>query len=83
MFYWCKPVPHSAHKTRVQLVCRNLLQSDKLLEKLRENYTPPSIIERIRLKIPGDMGKVRDVLRKESQELNIPLVAAGTSSVGQ
>ena len=60
-----------------------LLQSDKLLEKLRENYTTPSIIERIRLKIPGDMGKVRDLLRKESQELGIPLVAAGTSSVGQ
>jgi hypothetical protein len=61
----------------------SLLQSDKLLEKLRENYTPPSIIERIRLKIPGDMGNVRDVLRKESQELGIPLIAAGKSSVGQ
>jgi hypothetical protein len=60
-----------------------LLQSDKLLEKLRENYTPPNINERVRIKIPGDIGTILNVLRKESQGLGIPLVAAGISSVGQ
>jgi hypothetical protein len=61
----------------------SLLQSDKLLEKLRENYTPPIVIERVRLKIPENMAKIRDILRKESQKLGIPLMAVGTSSVGQ
>lgn len=61
----------------------SLLQPDKLLEKLSENYTPPNINERIRLKIPEEMGTIQDVLRKGSQESGIPLVAAGTSSVGQ
>jgi len=61
----------------------SLLQSDKLLEKLRENYTPPNINERVRLKVQGDIESIRDLLHKKSQELGIPLVAAGTSSVGQ
>lgn len=60
-----------------------LLQPDKLLEKLSENYIPPNINERIRLKIPNEMGTIQDVLRKGSQDSGIPLVAAGTSSVGQ
>jgi hypothetical protein len=61
----------------------SLLQSDKLLEELIKNYTPPNIIGRVRLKIPGDIGAIRDLLRKESEELGIPLVATGTSSVGK
>jgi hypothetical protein len=60
-----------------------LLQWDKLLQKLSENYTPPNIKERIRRKVPEEIGTVRDLLRKESQELRIPLVATGISSVGQ
>jgi len=60
-----------------------LLQSDKLLEKLSENYAPPKIKERVRLKLSEKSGMVREFLLKQSQELNLPIVAAGTSSVGQ
>ena len=60
-----------------------LLQSDSLLEKLRVNYIPPNIKERVRLKIPGESGTILELLRKQSQALGLPLVAAGTSSVGQ
>ena len=60
-----------------------LLQPDKLLQKLSENYAPPNIKERVRLKVPEAIGTIGELLRKESQELGLPLVAAGTSSVGR
>lgn len=59
-----------------------LLQPDKLLEKLSENYTPPKIKERIRLKISVEDGSIQDLLCKESQALGIPMAATGLSSVG-
>ena len=58
-----------------------LLQPDKLLQKLSENYAPPNIKERIRLKIPEGIGTIEELLRKESQALGLPLAAAGMSSV--
>ncbi len=60
-----------------------LLQPDKLLQKLSDNYIPQNTGERIRLKVPERKGTIIDSLRKESQELGLPLVAAGTSSVGR
>jgi DNA-binding transcriptional ArsR family regulator len=60
-----------------------LLQPDKLLEKLSENYVPPKIKDRIQLKVPEGSGTIRELLRKQSQELSLPLVASGTSSVTQ
>jgi hypothetical protein len=60
-----------------------LLQPDKLLQKLYENYSPPNIKERIRLKVPEGIGTLGELLRKESEELDLPLVAAGISSVGR
>ena len=60
-----------------------LLQPDKLLQKLSENYAPPNIKERIRLKIPEGIGTIEELLRKESQALGLPLTAAGMSSVGR
>jgi len=59
-----------------------LLQPDKLLEKLSDNYVPPNG-ERVRLKVPEGIGTIPQLLSKESQELGLPLVAAGTSSVGR
>ncbi len=50
---------------------------------MSENYTPPNIKERVRLKVPEEIGTIEELLRKESQELGLPLVAAGTSSVGR
>ena len=60
-----------------------LVQPDKLLEKLSENYAPPKIKERVRLKVPEESGPLRELLRKQSRELSLPLVATGTSSVTQ
>ena len=58
-----------------------LLQADKLLEKLSENYLPPKVKERVRLKVPEASGTILQLLLTESRELGLPLVAAGTSSV--
>jgi hypothetical protein len=60
-----------------------LLQPDKLLQKLSENYASPNIKERVCLKVPGGIGTILESLLKESQELRLPLVATGTSSVGR
>jgi len=60
-----------------------LLQPDKLLEKLSQNYVPPNIKNRIRLKVQEEGEALRQLLRRQSQELGLPIVAAGTSSVGQ
>lgn len=60
-----------------------LLQADKLLEKLSENYCPPKTTGLIRLKIPEESGTIRKMILKLSEELNLPLVATGISSVGQ
>jgi hypothetical protein len=61
----------------------NLLQPDKLLEKLRENYDPPAVKKRVRLKISEENGEVWKLLSKQSQALDLPLVASGTSSVAR
>jgi hypothetical protein len=61
----------------------HLVQPDKLLEKLSENYAPPKINERVRLKIPEESGALWELLQKQSQDLSLPLVATGTSSVTQ
>jgi len=60
-----------------------LLQADKLLDKLSENYCPPKTTGMIRLKIPEESGSIREMILKLSEELNLPLVATGISSVGQ
>ncbi|MBN1315554.1 MAG: hypothetical protein JXA42_08800 [Anaerolineales bacterium] len=61
----------------------SLLQPDKLLQKLSENYTPPKIKERVHLKLPEENGSVQDWLQKIAPELDIPFMATGTSSVTQ
>jgi hypothetical protein len=60
-----------------------LLQPEKLLQKLSENYTPPNIKARIRLKVSEGIGTIGDLLREESQALGLPLAATGMSSVGR
>jgi hypothetical protein len=60
-----------------------LLQPDKLLEKLTDNYELPKIKDRIRLKMSGTSDKIRELLLQQSQELSLPFVIAGTSSVAQ
>jgi hypothetical protein len=60
-----------------------LLQPDRLLERLSNNYVPPNIKERVRLKIWEESGTIGELLRKKSQALGLPLVATGTSSIGK
>ena len=61
-----------------------LLQPDKLLEKLSENYKSPSIKERVRLKISEENGKkLWKLLSKISHKLEIPLMASGSSSAAR
>jgi len=61
----------------------HLMQPDKLLQKLSENYTRPTITKRVRVKVPEGAGEITQLLQKESQALGLPLVATGMSSVGR
>ena len=65
--------------TRTETI--RLLQPDKLLEKLSENYNPPTVKERIRLKIPENNKSILKLLSEQSQQFELPLIASGTSSV--
>jgi hypothetical protein len=58
-----------------------LLQPDKLLEKLCDNYNPPIVKKRIRIKIPENNMSILKLLSERSQQLDLPLIASGTSSV--
>jgi hypothetical protein len=50
---------------------------------LYENYDPPAVKERVRLKISEENGEVWKLLSKQSQALNLPLMASGVSSVAR
>ena len=65
--------------TRAETI--RLLQPDKLLEKLSENYSPPVVKKRIRLKISENNKSILKLLSEQSQQLELPLIASGTSSV--
>ncbi len=60
-----------------------LLQPAKLLEKLRENYSPPKITNRMRMKIPKENGTIPELLNRQARESGRPFVATGASTVGQ
>jgi hypothetical protein len=74
-------------KTMVEdlIITRNgtirLLQPDKLLEKLWENYNPPVVKKRVRLKITETKEPILKLLSEQTQQLKLPLIASGTSSV--
>ena len=69
------------------LVARNeqirLIQPDKLLEKLSQNYNLPAIRERVRLRVTAEGRALPELLANLSQSLGLPLVATGLSSVTQ
>ncbi|WP_319522898.1 hypothetical protein [uncultured Desulfosarcina sp.] len=60
-----------------------LLQPDKLLEKLGKNYNPPVVKDRIRLKIPNNNESILKLLSEQSGQMELPLIASGTSSVNR
>lgn len=67
------------------IVSRNggirLLQADKLLEKLADNYAPPEASKRVNLKIQKDPKEIQELLSVLSRGSGLPVVATGTSSV--
>jgi hypothetical protein len=69
------------------LVVRNetirLIQPDKLMEKLSQNYNLPAIRERVRLRVEAEGGALPGLLANLSRSLGLPLVATGLSSVVQ
>ncbi|MFZ5451595.1 MAG: hypothetical protein ACOZF2_06965 [Thermodesulfobacteriota bacterium] len=58
-----------------------LIQADKLLEKLSENYSIPNIRERVRLKVPESGDTLLELVQRQAQTLGLPFVATGASSV--
>jgi hypothetical protein len=60
-----------------------LLQPDKLLDKLSENYDAPSVRERVRLKVPESGSDLLQLVQRQTRALGLPFVATGTSSVNR
>jgi hypothetical protein len=60
-----------------------LMQPDKLLEKLGQNYDKPIVRRGIRMKVSEDEGTLLELLLKISKDIDLPLVATGLSSVTQ
>jgi len=66
---------------REDAIC--LLQSDKLLDKLSEYYSPVVTRKVIRMKLLVENASITQTLSKLAQQAGLPLVATGTSSVSQ
>ncbi len=60
-----------------------LMQPDILLEKLAQNYDKPAVKRRIRMKVSENEETLPGLLLKISQDLDLPLVATGMSSITQ
>ncbi len=58
-----------------------LLQPEKLLQKLTENRVPPNIKTKVRLKVSEKNETLTELLKKASENLGLPLMCTGTSSV--
>ncbi len=60
-----------------------LIQPETLIQKLSDNYVAPIVKNRVRMKIPEQLGTVTKLLYKESQSLGLPVMSTGLSSIGQ
>jgi hypothetical protein len=58
-----------------------LMQPDRLLEKLSDNYDAPKVRERALLKVPENSSTLLQLVQQQAQSLGLPFVATGTSSV--
>ncbi|MEW6711641.1 MAG: hypothetical protein AB1403_17600 [Candidatus Riflebacteria bacterium] len=67
--------------SREDAIC--LLQPDKLLGKLSEYYSPVVIKKAMRLKLMVEKESITKTLRETAQQVGVPLVATGASSVSQ
>jgi hypothetical protein len=60
-----------------------LLQAEKLLEKLTENYKKPKVTGRIRLKVTENRARILENLVNTSCQTKTPFIVTGLSSVSQ
>jgi hypothetical protein len=60
-----------------------LLQPEKLLEKLMDNYSKTTITDRVQLKVTGDRTVILDNLFMQMCQAGIPVCVTGLSSVSQ
>jgi hypothetical protein len=60
-----------------------LMQPDKLLQKLRENYVAPVVKSRVRLKVPQNPRPLTEILQEQALQAGMPFMASSLSSVGQ
>ncbi len=61
----------------------NLLQPEKLLDKLQQNYEPLKKVNRIRLKVDCDFAQLPGYIGKKINSKNASLIATGLSSVSR
>lgn len=60
-----------------------LLQPERLLEKLNQNFKPPQLTNRIRFKPDMQGITLYEALGQQSEKMNLPITATGASSVSQ
>ena len=60
-----------------------LLQTDKLLEKLSEYYSPVITEKKVRIKLTDENEPITQILWRLSRKTGLPFVTTGTSSVTQ
>ncbi len=60
-----------------------LLQAEKLLGKLQQNYEPPRAASRVRLKVERGEKKLAQLVRNQAESAKIPVVATGLASIAR
>lgn len=60
-----------------------IVQPDKLLDKLSQNYDQATVKRRIRMKVSENGKALLGLLLKISEDINLPIVATGMSSIAQ
>lgn len=60
-----------------------LLQADKLLDRLSQNYEKPLVTNRVRMKVDCGRDELTRVIRERSDVAIAPVVATGLTSVSR
>jgi len=60
-----------------------LLQAEKLLDKLQQNYEAPRTLDRVRLKVETNNVNLTEVLGAQAERTGLPVVATGLCSVSR
>lgn len=60
-----------------------LVQAEKLLDQLQQNYERPRLRKRLALKLDESRGELVDLLNGEARSANLPIIATGLASLGR